>query len=303
MPVPFLERLDLCKVSISRDTVVFKGVHPVLSDVRLCAVTLPNDLGFLKNLRELHLNMVKGYSGTLPISKLYQILAGSPNLEQLELDADYIDDMLHPPPILFIHLASFSLASSKRGLGCPITIITMIHAPNVTHLDVDFHLSRIPAGLNIFSAVTVQQLRQASHLTIEMSSTTFKLSTGTDGVTIKLSSWVDIMEHPARLLRRTNRIIPPSAHVDVLIDHSRHSMVVFDYLKSIRRAGYPFPELRKVHLIVFGWSNFPYKDLVADLARARPKIAEIIVQLPPYYGSKEEFFRWDAESSSLVLIE
>ncbi|KAG8924537.1 hypothetical protein FRC01_011371, partial [Tulasnella sp. 417] len=294
-PVPRLERLDLSLVSISRDTAVFEGVHPVLSAVALRIVTLPNDIAFLNNLRDLTLQGVSGPLGTLPLSQLYQVLACSSNLEQLELDAGFIVDMPQPPPILFTYLASFRLASYINRPRCAAALLAMIHAPNVTHLDIHFHGIPIPAAFNIFSPRTVQQLRQASHLIIDMPFNTFHLSTGRENVTIKLSYYADIMEVPVKMLRETERLIPSSAAVDILIHHARHSMGVFNHLKSSGVAGHPLPGLRKVHLIVFRQYSLPYKNLVADLARARPDIAKIIVQRRPDYESEGQLLRWDTE--------
>ncbi|KAG8895174.1 hypothetical protein FRC01_012527, partial [Tulasnella sp. 417] len=103
------------------------------------------------------------------------------------------------------------------------------------------------------------------------------------------------MEFPIKMLRETERIIPSSAAVDLAIRHGRHSMGVFNYLKSSGAAGHPLPRLRDVHLIVPGWSSSPYKDLVADLGRARPDIPKIIVEVRSHYGSEGQWLRWDAE--------
>lgn len=132
-PVPLLEVLEVSSASIPRDTIIFAGVHPVLSTVRLTSVILPDDTRFLRNLRSLHLESVSSPSGRLGLSNLHSILIESPNLKQLVIDPWYTNDMPQPPPILLPDLASFRLARTISLESCPTAILNMIRAPSVTH--------------------------------------------------------------------------------------------------------------------------------------------------------------------------
>lgn len=176
-PVPLLEVFDLSSAFISPELIFFGGVHPVLSNVRLSDVVLPNDTGFLRNLKVLCLKLISGPSGKLRLSGLRAILAESPYLEQVVLDAHYLTDMQPPPPILLPYLTSFRLTASVHPPRCPAAVSTMIHAPNVTHLDLCFDGTPVPADLDLSSTLKVERLRQPSNLAIEISPQGFNLST------------------------------------------------------------------------------------------------------------------------------
>ncbi|KAG9024228.1 hypothetical protein FS837_005441, partial [Tulasnella sp. UAMH 9824] len=200
-PVPLLEVLAMSSAVIPRDTVIFAGVHPVLSTVRLTSVILPDDTRFLRNLRSLHLQSVSGPSGRFSLSYLRAILTESTNLEQLAIDPSYTNATSQPPSILLPNLASFRLAPTMDPVVCPTAILNMIRAPSATHFQIYFHNTDPPAVVDILSPA-IGRLRQASNLVITVSSRTFDVSTGTQsqasctpgGATIGLSQYQERMQ-------------------------------------------------------------------------------------------------------------
>lgn len=310
-PAPLLEVFEVANSSISRDTIVFSGVHPVLSTVRLSAVLLPHDTGFLKNLKELCLKVVSGPSGKLSLSTLYAILTESLELKRLTIDSNFINDMPQPPPILLSDLATFRLASSVYLPRCPSAILAMIRSPNVTHLHLSFHNTHIPAHLNILSPPAVERLRKASNLVISISSDTFNLSTeiqpdtpyGPQGVTIGLADYAEGMEVSVRMLRDIEATVCPLPAVDLTIEHGWQTTELFNYLKSSRDVGFRLPTLRTVNLKIPPWRNNPYEQLIMDLARTRQDVAKVAIQVRKDYADDGKRFQWDAGRMALVLLE
>ncbi|KAG9024054.1 hypothetical protein FS837_005524 [Tulasnella sp. UAMH 9824] len=296
-PVPLLEVFDLSSAPISPDFIFFGGVHPVLSNVRLSDVVLPNDTGFLRNLRVLCLKLISGPSGKLHLSVLRAILADSPSLEQLVLDAHYLSDTQPPQPILLPYLTSFQLTASVLRPRCPTAVSTMIHAPNVTHLDLCFDGLPAPLDLNLSSTLKVERLRQPSNLAIEISPRGFNLSTemqseaqcASQGVFAAISHYTREMEVAVSLLRYIGSITSPLVPIDLVV-HEEAIEGVLNYLKSSQEVevGYHLPGLRTVYLDSVLWNSYPYKQIVADLARARQDIT-ICRRTRSRFGSDQPF--------------
>lgn len=313
-PVPLLEVFHVSNASILRDTMVFGGVHPALSTVGLDTVVLPDDTGFLRNLKVLRLRSVSRRPGRLRLSQLQAILGSSPHLEQLVLDARYTVDMEPPTPILLTSLTSFQLTATMYRPHCPDSISTMIQAPNVTHLDLCFDGQPIPATLTVFSDLTVQRIRRALSLAIEIFPWAFKLSTdirpkapgAPHRVLVSLSEHTQGVEVAVRLLRYIGTITSPSVPVDLVVDQDTMEGV-FNYLKSSQEAevGYPLPGLRSVQLYTEQGDGYPYERIVGDLARAGRDLAKVTFHLLQHWSDSGEgqVLKWDAETMSLVMSD
>ncbi|KAG9027721.1 hypothetical protein FS837_004187 [Tulasnella sp. UAMH 9824] len=313
-PVPLLEAFHVSNASILRDTIVFGGVHPALSTVGLYEVVLPNDTGFLRNLKVLRLRSVSRPSGRLRLSQLQTILDSSPHLEQLVLDARYTVDMEPPPPILLASLASFQLTATMYRPHCPASISMMIQAPNVTHLDLCFDDHPVPATLTFFSELTVERIRRALSLEIKIFPWVFKLSTdiqpkaprAPQGVLVSLSEHPQEVEVAVRLLRYLGTITSPSVPVDLVV-HQNTVEGVFDYLKSSREAevGYPLPELRSIQLYSEHGDGYPYERIVGGLARAGRDLTNVTFHIGKSEsdGGEGQVLKWNAEAMSLVMSD
>ncbi|KAG9027445.1 hypothetical protein FS837_004277 [Tulasnella sp. UAMH 9824] len=313
-PAPLLETFHVLNASILHDTIVFGGVHPALSTVGLEGVVLPNDTSFLRNLKVLRLRSVSGPSGRLHLSQLQAILASSPHLDQLVLDARYRVDAQPPPPILIPSLTSFQLTATVYSPEYPVVISTMIHAPNVTHLDLCFDGHPVPATLGIFSKLTAERIRRALSLEIKIFPWGFQLSTDTQpeapsalqGVHVSLSDYPEEMEVAVMLLRYIGTITSPFVPVDLVV-HRNTMEGVFNYLKSSSevQVSYPLPGLRSVRLCWIPWDGYPYERIVGDLARTGRDIAKITFHLwkGESDGGEGQVLKWNAETMSLVTAD
>ncbi|KAG8949493.1 hypothetical protein FRC00_008117 [Tulasnella sp. 408] len=190
----------------------------------------------------------------------------------------------------------------------------MIQAPYITRLDLCFDGQPVPATLPVFSELTVERIRRALSLEIKVFPWAFKLSTdiqpkaprAPQGVLVSLSEHPQEMVVAVRLLRYIGTITSPSVPVDLVVDQNTMEGV-FNYLKPSQEfeVGNPLPGLRSVQLYSEEWNDYPYEQMVGDLARAGRDLANVTFHLwkSDSDGGEEQVLKWDAETMSLVMAD
>lgn len=176
-PAPML---DLSHVSFSFKNPAFGGMTPSLSLFDLSYATIPETVQFLRNLRHLRLRRLGYYlPATASLGQLCSILSACPDLEKLELDADYINCPIDQPEVLLSKLSSFRFMRSAGPSECTEVILSRIIAPRLVDFYLELDRNWVPPVLNVLSPLSTGLLgipKRPQYL-IAVSSRQFTLST------------------------------------------------------------------------------------------------------------------------------
>lgn len=320
-PAPLLESLTIFAASFSSDEVAFGGVTPSLSSISLRGVAIPKDLTFLRNLRDLSLRENKYNHKNPPLTQLRDVLGACPDLERLDLDAEYTTEpsMAERTLVLLAKLSSFILRGSTNPPAITGAICGMISAPRLD--SVRFALDEYWAlpTINILSPLSTERLLRHTKYTVFISSWRIAISTtGEEGkfptspaVAASVSSNARRGRPALKILEDVGKAVPLSAAVDVIISNSNTSRLVIDYFKStVKRIdgslGHPLPQLRTVQLNARHQQNRTdtYETLLSELAHAQPGIPIIRIKVWGRMGNDDaEVLQWDRASSSFVSTQ
>lgn len=285
-PAPLLKKLHLIGVSFKPDTSLFAGVTPSLVVVALLHVTVPRDLGFLKDLKSLRLRGVANPSGKLTFAQLYDILSASPNLRRLDLATDFKGEPCRRDPLLFPVLADLTVITRQDRNELTSTILSMIKAPNLTRIAMPFNNGPpapvLPLSISWLRRQRLDQPRQYD-ITIGAGFPGVSIvpkgngSSLSEGPQLHLSWQEDFSINVLiKILEELERSVPPHAAVTMKID-STHRVV--DYLKTPRidQDGTQTWPLSNLRSICFKLGGYPLNfDSVSDFDRVRRDIARII---------------------------
>lgn len=137
-PAALLETLILQRVAFNKDSRLCEGATPSLQKVVLLYVTIPRDLSFLKNLKELHLIRPTYTTGNLSIDQIYAFLLASTNLKRLSLDLGYEEDGRHRNPIAFPELEDLAIHTTHGRDGWTSYMLSVIDAPKAINISTEF---------------------------------------------------------------------------------------------------------------------------------------------------------------------
>ncbi|KAG9024816.1 hypothetical protein FS837_005182 [Tulasnella sp. UAMH 9824] len=317
-PAPMLEELLISECNISSNHIPFKGITPSLSSVELVRITFPENISFLRNLKELRLEP-RGYWSDegYALSKYCDILEACPDLEKLQLDAYAITYPLDPRPVLLAKLSSFSIRGVHQWKpDCLEAILDMITAPSLSDFYIPFGQNWVPPTLNPFSPLSTDLLRNWTRYQLSISHGQFRLSTdvvqdkapAAPNVTFDLLYAAKSGEVALKLFQSFANAAPSSAPVDITLDQSGSTESILNYLSSTAESvdgisRYPLPQLHSIQLNIKGKSRVSHKDLLINLAQVRQDVPTIKV-----YDSRNQkkagirVSQWNPETSSFVSI-
>lgn len=315
-PIPMLETLIVSYSTLDSTKEVFRGTTSPLSSVHLVGVILTEPTNFLRNLRELRLEQLVYPSSGVPITKLYDILAACPDLEQLELDGYYLKPPSEQPPVLLAQLRSFKLKGVSGPAERKEYILAMITAPRLTNVYLQINRNWAPT-LNVLCPLSTKALLgEHTKYKIHISHTSLVLSVldgqdnTQDSPRVMANLWNNqySKEIALKSLQSFEKTAALSSTVDLIFDQSRSTRAIFKYLKSIKSGAdgvpsHPLPQLRTILLYIDRASSHSYQDLLMEVALVRQDIQRIRIHDSQSEISPENrLSQWDPATSSFILI-
>ncbi|KAG8977338.1 hypothetical protein FRC05_001736 [Tulasnella sp. 425] len=294
----------------------FDRPAPLLEELHLLGVFFKPDTSFSagpwlpKHLKSLRLHEVTYSSGKLTIVQLYDILSASPNLRRLDLATDFEGVPCHRDPLPFPVLADLTVSAPQDQNDLTSAILSMIAAPNLTKIVVQFN-NGPPAAVLLLSISwlkrqTLDQPRRYDIIIAAGSMGVFIVPKGggscsSEDPQLHLS-WqrhfsINVL---IEILEELESSVPPHAGMTMEL-YSTHRIV--DYLKTPRidqdgTQTWPLSNLRSIRFKFGGYP--PNFDPVSDFARVRKDIARITTLSTGASVLTSILHVWDEASMSFV---